>query len=151
MNKSMNRLRSTLGSIGLAVLAILIVLGSLSQSLVEGSIQEAESSPTLAPTSIFETTLLPNLLSTATFTTRLTSTPSPEPTVTRVATQTEALCQKPGGWVAYTVQPGDSVYQLSRKVGISSAEIITANCLENTTLQPDQVLFLPRSPIPEEN
>jgi LysM repeat protein len=59
-------------------------------------------------------------------------------------------CGAPSRWVIYTVQSGDTLYRLSRELGVSVAQLQNANCLGNSTLirngQKLYVPFLPSRP-----
>jgi hypothetical protein len=53
----------------------------------------------------------------------------------------------PPGWVAYTVQNGDSLGALAVAVGIGISELATTNCLENPdALFSGQTIYLPILP-----
>lgn len=59
-------------------------------------------------------------------------------------------CPPPPGWVAYTVQNGDSMGALSAATGATIAELVTANCLgDPDAIFAGQVLFLPTTPQPQ--
>jgi LysM repeat protein len=62
-----------------------------------------------------------------------------------------ALCGAPSGWIRYTVQSGDTLFQLSRELGVSVAQLQNANCLGSSTLiragQTLYVPFLPSRPV----
>ncbi len=50
----------------------------------------------------------------------------------------------PAGAATYTIKPGDTLYGISRKVGVTVDAIITANNLANPSLiKPGQVLIIP--------
>ena len=52
----------------------------------------------------------------------------------------------PAGATTYTIQPGDTLYGISRKFGVTVDAIIAANNLANPSLiQPGQVLIIPKS------
>jgi LysM repeat protein len=58
-----------------------------------------------------------------------TSTKDPA-TATPLPTQSSrAGCKSPGGWTAYQVRPGDTLYELSKKSGVSIDQLACANCL----------------------
>jgi LysM repeat protein len=53
----------------------------------------------------------------------------------------------PPTWVAYTVQPGDSLGVISVNVDTPIDELVTNNCLESAdSIFIEQVLYLPRLP-----
>jgi hypothetical protein len=56
-------------------------------------------------------------------------------------------CTPPSGWVAYTVQTGDSVSILADRTGATVAQLVSANCLANADMiAVGQVFYLPRNP-----
>lgn len=163
---------------GVALISALIVVGSFALALIEGGVRVAPpaspiivlpsptdtvvvvSTPTLQPTltstTLKETTPSPSaspvqpsaVIPTYSPTPMLSETPIREASATIPPTQ-GASCGPPPGWVLYTVQSGDTLYRLSRSVGVSVAEIQWANCLGNsTTIRNGQQLFLPRIPPP---
>lgn len=64
------------------------------------------------------------------------------------ATPTSVPCGPPPGWVRYIVQPGDTLWNLSYRLGISIEAIRWANCLYGYTLWVGQPLYLPAYPPP---
>ncbi len=53
-------------------------------------------------------------------------------------------CGPPPGWVYYIVQPGDTLYSLSRAYGVSVPALQQANCMGNsTTIRVGQKLYVP--------
>jgi hypothetical protein len=53
----------------------------------------------------------------------------------------------PTTWIAYTVQPGDSIGALSIAVDTPMQDLVTNNCLQDAnSLFADQVIYLPRLP-----
>lgn len=54
----------------------------------------------------------------------------------------------PAGWVAYTVQPGDTLSELALLAGVTQEQVIQVNCLAAPELMAGQVLFLPPLPTP---
>jgi membrane protease YdiL (CAAX protease family)/LysM repeat protein len=87
----------------------------------------AQGEPTALPTS----TLVP------------TTEPDTEPT---------QACGPPSGWVVYRVRPGDTLWSLSRALGIPLDRLRSANCLKGNSViyagQPLYVPFLPPLPLP---
>jgi len=69
------------------------------------------------------------------------------PTAISSPSQTTVSCGPPPGWVVYTVRSGDTLFQLSRSVGVSTAEIQFANCMGTTTfIRTGDRLYLPSLP-----
>ena len=66
---------------------------------------------------------------------------TPEPTL--------VACGPPSGWVLYRVRRGDTLYNLSRRLGVSVSEILQANCKEageENLLYVGEPLYLPAYP-----
>lgn len=83
---------------------------------------------------------LPPLPPTATTTSSATAQPRP-------ATATTRPCGAPTGWVQYRVQVGDTLYALSRVLGVSVAQLQQANCLGlSTTIRAGSYLWVPFLP-----
>lgn len=62
------------------------------------------------------------------------------------ALPTPVSCGRPGGWsYTYVVQPGDTLFSISRRAGVSVAQIKQANCLRSDNIRVGQKLFLPVS------
>lgn len=62
-------------------------------------------------------------------------------------TPTPVLCGPPPGWVIYIVHYGDTLYQISRAVGTSIADLQLANCMGNSTfIRTGQALYVPFIP-----
>lgn len=89
---------------------------------------------------------VPPALPTATLPFTATPTPLP-PTPTTRATRTALPCGRPAGWVAYQIRSGDTLYALSRRVGVTVAQLVYANCLQSTNILAGQFLFVPFLPV----
>ena len=61
-------------------------------------------------------------------------------------TQPPNPCGPPPGWIFYTVQKGDNLFQISQKFGISVAELKFANCLTSDLIRVGQKLYVPNVP-----
>ncbi|MBC7226592.1 MAG: LysM peptidoglycan-binding domain-containing protein [Thermoflexales bacterium] len=64
------------------------------------------------------------------------------------ATPTRVPCGPPPGWVRYIVQPGDTLWNLSVRLGVSVEAIRWANCMTDYTIRVGQPLYLPAYPPP---
>ena len=64
------------------------------------------------------------------------------------ATPTRVPCGPPPGWIRYIVQPGDTLWNLSLRLGVSIEAIRWANCMTDYTLRVGQPLYLPAYPPP---
>ena len=62
------------------------------------------------------------------------------------ALPTPTPCPVPSGWHPYTVQPGDTLLALAAARNVTSAEIMTANCLTAPLVRPGDSLYLPPPP-----
>lgn len=49
----------------------------------------------------------------------------------------------PAGWQPYVIQPGDTLQELSARAGVSSARILSENCLPVDTLIAGETIYLP--------
>ena len=58
-------------------------------------------------------------------------------------------CGRPAGWVAYTVQRGDTLYRLALRYGTTVARLRLANCLTGDTIYTGRTLWVPYvKPVP---
>ncbi len=58
-----------------------------------------------------------------------------------------AACGRPAGWVAYQVEPNDTLFGLSILLNVSVAELQFANCLgSSTVIKTSEQLWVPRLP-----
>lgn len=64
------------------------------------------------------------------------------------ATATPIPCGPPPGWVRYFVQVGDTLWNLSYRLGISMEAIRQANCMVGYMVRLGQPLYLPAYPPP---
>jgi LysM repeat protein len=145
----MNNLRQVLLGITLALASFGLLLGGFSLSLAEGNtLPPVASNPTdtLVPTNT--STPAPSL--TGQSLTSLTESPNPSSTWTLTWTSTPpptlTNCPPPTGWVAYFVQPGDTLDKIAAHYRIASLILQQANCLVTKTLLPGVVIYVP--PVP---
>jgi LysM repeat protein len=73
-----------------------------------------------------------------------------EPSPTLMRTAPTISCTRPIGWVDYPAKSGDTLYNLSRRLGISANRLINANCqLRSPNLiQTGETIWLPFLPPP---
>ena len=116
---------------------VVIVFGALLLSLSEDasfiglvSSPSAAASPTEATSQVQP---LPGI-------TLVVGTPSPTPPGSG-ATQ----CPPPAGWQLYTVTAEDQLDALAAQAGVSTQEVVKANCLISASLLPGTLLYLPLS------
>ena len=61
--------------------------------------------------------------------------------------QPPEACGPPYGWVFYTIRPGDTLFSLGLRLGVSVSELQFANCLgDSTTIRAGQRLYVPFLP-----
>lgn len=54
------------------------------------------------------------------------------------------LCAYPAGWIAYTIQPGDTLETISSQVALPPEELYLANCLyAGVVLEPGKTILVP--------
>ena len=77
-------------------------------------------------------------------------TSTPQPSATAAPTDTDVpvpVCTPRTTWIAYRVQPGDSLSILASRTGTTTAALVSANCLANANqISVGQLLYLPRIP-----
>ena len=81
---------------------------------------------------------------------------TPLPSVTAVASNTPVPttvpveqvsdgCTIPGGWVAYTVQSGDTLFSIAQRANTSVDSLVDSNCIESANvLSAGQIIYLPQ-------
>ncbi len=75
------------------------------------------------------------------------SIPDGTPTAPLLRSDPEAFCPPPRAWVAYLVQPGDTIPELAVATDAEVTTLLTANCLRRLgPLTPGSVFYLPRLP-----
>ncbi len=137
------------------ILVFTVVLGGVVVALRPG-LGAATATPTplpptatatLAPTATATSTPTPTPpTSTPTPTSSPTEAPSATPTVDQSPATATVVCGEggPPGWVEYRVQPGDTLFSLARRAGITLDVLMEANCLTNPNLiVVGQTLYLP--------
>ncbi len=142
----------------LAGLAVLFVVGV---TVVGGVILALSDNPEVADQSpsatvyriptLVATTPVPTVIPTAyIFPTATNPLPTTAPpAVTPVVPQptlsspTQATCRVAVGWVPYTVQPGDTLFQIGLRYNLTVDQIRYGNCLTSDALDAGQVIFVP--------
>ncbi len=115
-------------------------LALVSALLALGCLPFGRTIPTVTPTALPTPTPLPVLP---------IVTPTPPPPSFRAPTPTVAPAapMTPGSGTTYVVQPGDTLYSIAVRFGVSLQALIEANGIEDPNrLQAGQVLVIPRSP-----
>jgi len=98
----------------------------------------------ISPTSILET-LVPLEINTPTASSSQTSMQTPDPRFPRLNE-----CQQTkisDGWVIYEVKRGNTFYALAKTIGISTNELISANCYPDSLLRVGELLVVPYLPL----
>ena len=141
----MNTLRQMVGGLLLAAFSAAMVIGGISLAL-------AESYVPVVPTDT-ATQAAPPLFPTATPTSQAlaftTETIASAPTISPTSTQTIApptSCPPPSGWVAITVQPGETLLTLAARYKTTREQLLAANCLFSDNLPVGSILYVP--PVP---
>lgn len=127
--------------IGLWMVSLVVVMGSLVLSLSEGGLLRPNPSEQQPVTATAEqhaaaTEIVLELLPSATFTPLPTSTA----TETQIPTPT---CAYPAGWLQTTLPAGTSLENLANQFGLTAEQILQANCLTAENLSVDSTLYLP--------
>lgn len=135
----MQTIRQLAGSILLALLSIVLVLGGISLALAESYI------PSVNPT---ETSIQAPVFISPTWISALPSLP-PMITASQVPTLSETLpppptsCPPPYGWVAIRVNPFDTLASLAFLYKTTPELLSQANCLFSPDLTPGSLLYVP--------
>lgn len=132
---------------GLAAgLSIAIVLGGLLLAFTEGGRSVSiEAFPTLESVSIITPTApepTPTAVLPTTTPTAILSPTATLPLVVEVSEEVET-CNTPAGWLPYTITRADTLNKLSASAGLSPQQLADANCLKESRLTPDSVIYLP--------
>lgn len=129
---------------------LLTVVLSLGLAQTDRSFLRSVSAPATMPVAVLLGTATPELVPLPTNTATLrpvlpTATSETTPVATAVAVQ--PICVSiPPGWVAYTVQPGDTLASLAARSGATVSELRQANCLENSLILAGMTIYLPAVP-----
>lgn len=131
--------------IGLWMVSLVVVVGSLVLSLTEGGLRSpSNSGETVPPTASAEYGVETEQFSEALPTATATPLPSETATVTQSPTPT---CAYPSGWVRTTLTAETSLDELASQYGLTAAEILQANCLTAETLSANSAVYLPAATI----
>ncbi len=158
----------------IALVSLILLIGTLSLSLAEGKIASSPAStstptslPTLSPSAtlpVFTASptrpasltptgsptlapvspLLPSL--TPSLLPSLTPFPTSFPTWTPTFPQPTVYCAPPVGWVPYIVQPTDTLTTLAAYYRTSSLAIQQGNCLVGSGVVPGALIYVPLIP-----
>lgn len=142
--------RTMLTSLMLTVLSIGLLLGGFTLTHLDtaGLRPPATSVAMLSPSPTF---FLPTMTSTPSPPSPEATTPPQPPTGTAApSTPTPSspllpTCQPPAGWTVYIVRPGDTLYRLALRTGVTALTLAEANCLSTLTIYAGQRLYLPPS------
>lgn len=125
--------------LGIALLFTLLLAGSLLLAITEGNQTRPVQSAAAAGIGSLATFLPQDLTQMAQM-----GTPVNYPTPT--FPPTPADCPPPSGWVPLLVGQADRLEALAAQRGATVRQIMLANCLATTYLQPESVLYLPFIP-----
>ena len=134
----MQNLRQLGVSLFFATISLALVFGGLLTALAEDAINKP-------PPTVTETRIPTHEVGTSS-----TSTPGVLPSITPSLSPTSTAtlppptsCPPPSGWVAYIIQIGDNLENLSARHGITSSTLKNANCLIADSLIPNTRLYVP--------
>jgi LysM repeat protein len=131
----MSNVRQILAGILAGLISLIIILGSLSLALAEGSTSVASLHPTATTTSSPLPTVQPGA---PTF----TPSPIPQDTATPTTTPTQ-LCRAPFGWEPIVLNEGDDLAAIAQERGITLEDLLIANCMSSIAFLPDTILYVP--------
>jgi len=141
----MKSFRNFLTGIFSALLVSILVIGALSISLAEGRLTIAPAdTPTSMP--VPSSTIVVMINAPTDQPGAATATTSVKPSATPLIITTApapTTCPAPAGWVAYTIQPGDTIDSLAITHMVSAQQIATSNCLISMSIMPGTYIFLP--------
>jgi LysM repeat protein len=138
---------------GLAAgLSVVIVLGSMLLAFTEaGGSQTIESFPTLESVDTITSPpptpppAIPSAIP-PTITPTMTAPPTLTPTTVMMAAEEQEQCDKPDGWLPHTITSADTLNQLAEAAGLTPQELADANCLQESRLILDTIIYLPPPP-----
>jgi LysM repeat protein/tetratricopeptide (TPR) repeat protein len=102
--------------------------------------------PSLTPSVTASPSSTSTALPTSTHTPSPTPSLTPTPSATHTSTLTPVPCIPETGWPVYTIQRGDTLYNIARRTGTIYPRLMAANCLTSTVIHPGQRLYVPRLP-----
>ena len=137
----MRNLRQALWGIALALVSIFLILGGFVLSFAESGLTRPVDTPTPSITPTWQP-FTPEAAS---------STPLP-PTLTPSQPPPPTNCPPPSGWLAYLVQPGDTLEKVATVYQTSVDSLVQANCLLTRDLMAGVYIYVPplptQTPIP---
>lgn len=138
----MDTFRQIGGSLLLAIFSVALVIGGISLALAESYVPVIPTlTETLPPTPLFQT----STATLSTFIETAVSLPPPTPTPTETVPP-PTNCPPPAGWVAISVQPGDTLATLAARYQSTSNQLMEANCLFSSDLPAGSILYVPPFP-----
>ncbi len=89
----------------------------------------------------------PTQTSTPTATSTLRPTAAEQKKTSKQATRAPSRCSgHPARWVAYKVKRGDTIFRIAISYGLSSRELMAANCLTSDVIRVGQIIYVPGYP-----
>jgi LysM repeat protein len=126
----MKRLRQPVIGLIAALASLIIIIGIIALVLIEG--RKSKTTDSLTPTNQVASLTLQSVRSTA-GTLQPIALVSPTPT----------FCPTPIGWTSYLIQSGDSLADLAESRGLSTEDLVQANCLDMPFAMPGSTISLP--------
>jgi LysM repeat protein len=131
----MKHLREPLVGFLYLLLSALLVLGAFSLSISENMVLSMSS-------------LAPTMQVSAQKTVGISPSPTSKVVMVTATIPQPTACPVPEGWVAYIVQPQDSMEELAAVTNSTLEQLMSGNCLVSSELIPDTILYLPPLPTP---
>lgn len=133
-------------AIGVWMISLVVVMGSLMLSLTEGGLRRPSVSSNDQP---LETSPAEPIAATElALESPPTATATPLPTMTATVTETPTpTCAYPAGWVEMVFTAETSLDSLALQYGLSPQEILQANCLSVDMLSAANAIYLPPATI----
>jgi LysM repeat protein len=138
----METIRQIGGSLLLALFSVALVVGGISLALAESYVPEIPTpTETQLPTSVFN----PNATSTVT-PTQMAATFTATPPTPSATVPPPSSCLPPAGWIAVSVQPGDTLMTLASRYKSTPESLTAANCLFSSDLPTGSIVYVPSVP-----
>lgn len=148
----MKNKRQVLQAVLVAILSIVIIIGSMAIALIEGGRRVAIALTPTTPTETHTPSPIPPVISTRAGEPTFTPSPTPLPTFTPSPTTTPTFppplttCPPPEGWISINIAVDDTLESLAQTYGTTPEMLATANCLITNGLLPGTILYVPMPP-----
>ena len=139
----MDTFRQVVGSMLLAMFSVALVIGGISLAL-------AESYVPVIPTPTETQALIP-IINTFTPTSQMVEFFTPTLPTPTLPTPTQTIpppttCPPPAGWIAVSVQPGDTLAALAARYRSTPEQLLVSNCLFSSNLPIGSIVYVPYVP-----